>query len=239
VHSAMQMSFQGLLESDGTNLRWVIVRVPFDPVAVWPVRSRLRVKGTIRSNKNAEGFPFRTSLFATREGSYLLLVNRQMQKGARVVPGGLAEIVLEPDMEERSAATPPELAKLLKADRSVEKWHEQLNYSIRKYIADSIRKPKSADTRIRQAEQWMERMMLAMEGEQEAPPILQAAFRRQPQARVGWEALTPIQRRSHLLGIFYCQSPEARAKRAEKAVADAVLAAIRSAGSKNAANAKE
>jgi|ERR1700722_11444018 hypothetical protein len=63
----MKMSFQGLLEPDETNLRWVIVRVPFDPTKVWPERKLLRVKGTIRNSKNAEGFSFRTSTARDRK----------------------------------------------------------------------------------------------------------------------------------------------------------------------------
>ncbi|HEX4008165.1 MAG TPA: YdeI/OmpD-associated family protein [Acidobacteriaceae bacterium] len=41
-----------------------------------------------------------------------------------------------------------------------------------------------------------------MEGERIAPPILEAAFVRQPRARVAWQALTPVQRRGHLLAFF-------------------------------------
>jgi hypothetical protein len=37
--------------------------------------------------------------------------------------------------------------------------------------------------------------------------------------------MTPVQRRSHLLGIFYYQSPEAREKRAAKAVEEALRVA--------------
>jgi hypothetical protein len=90
-----------------------------------------------------------------------------------------------------------------------------------------IAEPKSAEARMRRAEQLAERMMLAMEGEREPPPILQAAFVRQPEARVGWEAMTEVQRRGHLLGIFYYQSPEAREKRAAKVVDEAVKVARR------------
>ena len=69
--------------------------------------------------------------------------------------------------------------------------------------------------------------MLVMEGEIEPPPILQAAFRRQPLARTGWETMTPIQRRNILLGIYMTQGPEARAKRVERAIADALKIANR------------
>ena len=37
--------------------------------------------------------------------------------------------------------------------------------------------------------------------------------------------MTPRQRRGHLLGIFYYQGPEARERRAQKAVAEALRVA--------------
>ena len=211
-----QKKFRGVLQPDGTALNWVVVKVPFDPAKAWPERNRLKVKGTIN------GFPFRTSLFGSAKGGHVLLVNKQMQKGADVRVGGMADVVLEPDMEERVAATPPELEKLLKRDRALKKWFEGLSYSMRKYMEDAVNACKSPGARARRAEQEVERMMLAMEGERDLPPILQVAFRRHPGATEGWKAMTPIQRRGHLLGIFYYQSPEARQKRAEKAVAEAV-----------------
>ena len=208
--------FRGLLEPDHTPLKWVIVKVPFDVTKVWTARKRLRVKGTIN------GFAFRTSLFGSRQGGHVLLVNKQMQREANVAVGGMADIVLEPDLEERAATVPPELAKLLKHDRALHKWFEQLNYSARKDIANHLTQPKSAEARVHRAEQLVERMMLAMEGERETPPILQVAFRKQPLARAGWEAMTPVQRRGHLLGIFGYQSPESRQKRAGKAIDEAL-----------------
>lgn len=211
--------FRSLLKPDGTNLKWVIAPVPFAPAKVWKTRNRMRVKGTIN------GFPFRTSLFGSAEKGYVVLVNKTMQKGAEAYAGEMAEFTLEPDMEERSAAVPPELAKLLKQERALAVWFEGLSYSYRKYMADDVRKPKSPEVRQRRAEQIAERMMLAMEGEQTLPPILQVAFRRTPKARAGWDAMTPVQRRAHLLGIFYYQSPEARERRAQKAVEEALRVA--------------
>ena len=210
-----QKKFRGVLQPDNTALKWVIVKVPFDPAEAWPKRNRLRVKGTIN------GFPFRTSLFNSAKSGHLLLVNKQMQKGAKVAVGDLADIVLEPDLEERPASVPSELEKLLKQDRALKKWFGQLSPSMRKYIGATIDACKSPEARMNRAEQMVERMMLAMEGESEMPPILQVAFRRQPRALTGWQAMTPVQRRGHLLGIFYYQSPESRQKRADKAVAEA------------------
>jgi uncharacterized protein YdeI (YjbR/CyaY-like superfamily) len=208
--------FRGLLEPDNTNLKWVIVKLPFDATQVWKIRNRLHVKGTIN------GFAFRTSLFGSGQGGHLLLVNKQMQKGANAVVGSMADIVVEPDLEERKSSIPPELAKLLKQQSSLKKWYEKLSTSARDDLARRINGPKSPEARLRRAEQTVERMMLAMEGERELPPILQMQFTRRPQARAGWQAMTPIQRRQHLLGIFYYQSPESREKRAGKAVDEAI-----------------
>jgi uncharacterized protein YdeI (YjbR/CyaY-like superfamily) len=229
----------------------VVVRLPFNPNEVWAQRypaqaglrgtTGLRVKGTIRSaNKAAKtdaGFPFSGSLLGKRNRDYLLVVTQKMQKGARVAPGSLAEFELEPDLDERPA--PTELTKVLRSDRSVLKWFDQLNFSMKKYIAETICEPKSAAARQRRAEQWAERMMLTMEGEQEIPPILKVAFRRHPQAQAGWESLTLNQRRIHLLGLFSCQSPEAREKRVESAVEEAVRAGVRKRGARTAIGTEE
>ncbi len=207
--------FRGLLESY-SKLNWTIARLPFDFAKAWKTRNRLRVKGTIN------GFSFRTSLFGSAQGGHYLLVNKEMQKGASACVGSLAEIVLEPDLEERTTPVPSELAKLLEQHASLKKWYEQLSASARDDIARTITAPKSPEARIRRAEQTVERMLLAMEGERDLPPILQREFTRHPKARSGWEAMTPVKRRGHLLGIFYYQSPESREKRAHKAVDEAL-----------------
>lgn len=222
------MRFQARLEQVQISLPWTIVRLPFDPVEVWPDRIKLRVKGSIRAaGWSVEPHAFATSLQRSHEFGYMMLVTEKMRKATGLVSGSMAEIVLEADTDGRSATPPPELAKLLKADRAVKKWFESLNYSTRKYLADDITSPKSAEARVRRAEQWVERMMTTMEGEESPPPIMQAAFRRQPLARTGWEALTQNQRRLALFSISMCASPEAQAKRVERAIADALKAAQR------------
>ncbi len=216
--------FKGTLRPDGTSLKWTIVTVPFDPTEAWPKRKGLRVRGAIN------GFPFRTSLFRARNGSYFLLVNKTMQKEGGVRQGHVAEVVMEPDLEERPATNPPELEKMLRQDRGLRKWFEQLSDYTRKWIGEQVAQPKSGAARVARAEMMAERMMLAMEGERVTPPILEVAFQQHPKAREGWRAMTPVQRKGHLLGIFYYQSPESRQRRAEKAVQDAMMVAERKPG---------
>lgn len=231
--SSNLQSFKAVLEPDRTELRWVIAWIPFDPVKAWPVRRGLRVRGEICStNSKTEGFAFRTSLFAASGGEgHFLLVNKKMQAGANATVGSQVRIRLEPDLEERAVVIPPELTRALREDRRLPKWFAGMSDSMRRYIGAWVGEPKSAESRERRAEIMAERMLLTLEGETELPPILHAAFLRQPLARTGWEAMTPVQRRGHLLGIFGYQSADARERRAAKAVEEALRVAKRGSSS--------
>ena len=226
---AVGKSFKATLERmQSSNLGWVIIRIPFDVCKVWGVRGRLRVKGEIN------GFPFRTALFPTGKGHHFLLVNKRMQAGGGVRQGSAAHFCLEPDLEMRKAVVPVELKRFLSQDRALGRWFDNLSYSIRKWITDSIIQPKSADARRRRAEQIAERLLTALEAERDLPPILKAAFARDPRAYEGWQRMSPTQRRHQLLGIFYYRSPEARDRRVAKMLEEAAARASRAARTKRA-----
>jgi len=206
-------SFRATLEPLKNGLSWVIARVPFDIAKTWPIRKGRRVRGQI------DGLPIRTSLLPDPGGkTHFLLVNKKMQAAIHATIGSRVRITLEPDLEERADVVPPELAQALKGDRRLRKWFDALPPSVRKGIGMFVSQPKSAASREKRADAMAERLLLALEGEKETPPILLAAFERQPLARAGWAAMTPTQRRHHLLGIFYYQNAEARQRRTDQAV---------------------
>jgi uncharacterized protein YdeI (YjbR/CyaY-like superfamily) len=237
MSASNRKSFTAVLEPAGTKLRWVIARIPFNVTKVWPERKGLRVRGEIvcldgksqsLKSKNG-GFAFRTALFPGPQGEgKVLVVNRKMQVGAKAAVGEKVRIWLEPDMEERPAEVPKELAEALKEDRSLRRWFDGLSYYMRRMIGSMVNGAKSAEARERMAARIAEWLMLAMEGENELPPILKAAFLRQPLAGKGWEAMTKTQRRNHLLGIFHYQSAKSRETRTAQAVEDALRVAKRS-----------
>jgi uncharacterized protein YdeI (YjbR/CyaY-like superfamily) len=209
-------SFQATLEHPSSRLGWVIIHIPFDAVKVWGKRGQLRVKGEIN------GFSFRTSLFPTGKGEHYLLVNKSMQAGANVAPGETARFRLEPDTEVRKVIVPAELKRYLAEDHGLQRWFDQLNYSMRREIGDWVLQVKSAEARQRRAEQIAERLLAVMEAERELPPILKAAFARDPRAFAGWQRMSPTHRRRQLLSIFYYRSPEARDRRLAKTIEEAV-----------------
>ncbi len=216
-------SFKATLERMATNLGWVIARIPFDVAKTWGTRGRFRVKGEIN------GFAFRTSLFPTRSGVHFLLLNKSMQAGAAARAGEMAHFRLAPDTEERKAVVPAELKRFFAEDRSLRRWFDNLSYSIRKWITAWIAQPKSAQARMRRAQQIAEQLLTVMESEQELPPVLKAAFARDPRALKGWQLMSPSHRRHHLLGIFHYRSPDARDRRVVKTIEEAIAFAERNA----------
>ncbi|HKW65619.1 MAG TPA: YdeI/OmpD-associated family protein [Candidatus Acidoferrum sp.] len=223
---AAAKSFKAMLERMRGNLGWVIIRIPFDVEKVWGVRGRLRVKGEIN------GFEFRTTLFPSHypsirdlipanKGCHFLLVTKRMQAGGVVRAGSTAQFYLEPDLEAPKAVMPAELKRALSQDRSVKRWFDNLTFSMRKWICDEVARPKGAATRVRRAERFAEQFMATLEAELELPPILKAAFARDPRAFAGWQTMTPTQRRYNLLGIFHYRDPASRERRISKMLEEA------------------
>lgn len=214
-------TFRATLERLGTGPYWVAARVPVDLKKAWPDWRNRRVRGSIN------GFEFQTSLFPVKEKGFMFVVNKKMQKGAAAGPGDTVHVRLEPDLTAQSYVEPKELTAVLRGERELRACFNAMTPSMRRGFAFLIDQAKTSETRMRRAEKIAETVMLAMEGEQIAPPILRAAFQRQPLAEQGWNAMTPIQRRHRLLGIFLLVSVEAQARRAAWVIKDCLRVAQR------------
>jgi hypothetical protein len=210
--------FKATLEKQGNpGLGWTVVRVPFDPHTAWKEMLRLRVRGEVLCAKG-RSVEFRTSLFPVpgESGKYLLLVNNQVQREAGIAVGSVAEFLLEADLEPRPAELPEALADLLSEEPGLRDYYDSLSESMRREIGKWVMLGKSDASRLKRSEQMAERLLGGMEGEQQLPPILVAAFRRRPKAKAGWEKMTQLQRRQELLAIYYYQGVDARARRVDK-----------------------
>ena len=201
-------TFEAALEKGDRSLGWTIARVPFVPSKVWPDMLRLRVRG------NVNGFAFRTSLFADGvRGGFYVLINRAMQEGANVRLAQTATFRLEPDLEPRPAELPDALAVLLDEEHGLRSFYDSLSESMRRELGKWICSVKSEASQQKRSEQAAERLLATMEAEQELPPVIAAAFRQRPKAKLGWMKMTETQKRSELMGVFYYQTPAAREKR--------------------------
>lgn len=221
--NAEAKSFRGTLEHLRSGLGWVIVRIPFDVKKTWG-GSRVKVRGEVN------GATFRTSVFPQKDGGAFLLINKQLQKAARIVAGSTAEFHVELDRAPREVQVPLELARILAQSKRLQKWFDSLSYSYRLWISRWIAEPKGVESRKRRADQIAERIMETMEAERELPPLIRLALERSPVAREGWSLMTPRQRRGELMAVFYYRTPEARTRRLEKTLEFAKGVATRKRG---------
>src|ERR1022692_1779398 len=212
-------SFEARLERTRSRLNWVVIHIPFDAAKVWGLRGQIRVKGEIN------GFGFRSTLFPTGADGHILIVNKRMQKAARVRAGSVARFQMEMDRDVLTVIIPEELERILRQNRTLRRWYNQLNPSTRKDIAWWIGDVKTGDARSRRAEQMAERLLAVMEAERELPPLLQVAFAGIPRAREGREAMSAARRSGHVFGLFYYRNPEARGRRVDKMLEDAAALA--------------
>jgi uncharacterized protein YdeI (YjbR/CyaY-like superfamily) len=213
--AAKAKRFRAVLEPLGDGLGWVVAWLPFDATATWKKMVRLRVTVEVG------GEVFRTSLFAgagvgARREGHFILVNKKMQRAAGAGVGAMVEFAIAPDLEEREAELPDELASLLDDEPGLREWYDGLTEYWRREIGKWVMDVKSDESRMRRAEQMAERLLATMEGERELPPVVAAAFRARPKARVGWGKMTAAQRRGELMAVFYYRTVESRQKRVEK-----------------------
>jgi uncharacterized protein YdeI (YjbR/CyaY-like superfamily) len=215
--SSNSKTFRAALEPLRSNrLNWTIARLPFSVEKTWKTRGILKVHVSIN------GLEYRTSLFPTRKGEHFVLVNKKMQKAARITLGSVATFTVRPDLSPRQLELPRELEEALNEDKALRKWFDRLSYSIRKWLSDIVAEGKSAETRRKRANRVAEQVMEAMDAEHDLPPMIRLTFARNPGAEQAWKKMTPIQRRHNLLAVFYYRTPESRIRRLEKAMEQAL-----------------
>ena len=206
-------TFSAVLEPRSRNgMNWAVIWIPFDCFKVWGSRGHLRVRGEINA------FQFRSALLPTGEGRHFMIVNKQMQKGAKVRAGMKARFRMEPDPEGRAAPEAPELDKALRVSRQLQKFYQSLSPSTRREIAKWVASAKQAETRVRRAERTAERFMETIEAERELPPMIRQLLSRDPAISEIWNRMTGSHRRRYLLMTFHYQDPLTRVRAFERAI---------------------
>lgn len=142
----MGLAFKGELVSKGPKGAWTHMPIPLEVTHAFGSKARVAVKGAIN------GFPFRTSIMPTGNGSHYMNVSREMQKGAQAAPGDVADVVMEIDAEERAVSVPDDLQAALASAGDAGKIFSSLAYSHRKEFVVWIEQAKRPETRARRVE---------------------------------------------------------------------------------------
>lgn len=136
-------AFEGTLESAGGPGAWTTLTVPEDVSKALGGRGRVRVRGTLN------GHPFRSTLMPWGDGTFYLVVNRDMRTAAGVGRGDKVTVTLERDDTPTAVEAPEILVEALaRAPAAAETW-ERLPPSAKKQYADWIAEAKTEETRQR------------------------------------------------------------------------------------------
>ena len=152
-----------------------------------------------------------------------------MQAGARARVGEKVRIWLEPDLEEREVVLPTELKRELNVDPQVAPVVRSSSATrCAARLASGLASRRVLNRAASGQRRMAERLMQAMEGEEDPPPVLRAVFQRQPRGQkgVGGADCRP----SAVItcwASFIMRRPSARERRGGKAIDDALRAAKR------------
>jgi hypothetical protein len=129
------------------NTAAAVLPIPFDAHAIFGVRGRVPVRGTVN------GVPFRSSIFPGRAYSYRhLILPRAAREAASVKAGDTVDATIELDEAPREVALPADLAQALQAEPVAQMAWEQLSYTRRKEQVASIEGVTKPETRARKIE---------------------------------------------------------------------------------------
>lgn len=121
---------------------------PVDVPEYFGTSGRVPIRGTIN------GFAFRSSLMPCG-GSHMMPVNKALCKGAGAQPGDIVDVVMERDGEERIVEAPAELKKALKKSKKAQERWDEMAFTHKKEMANSICDAKQEATRTRRLEKVM------------------------------------------------------------------------------------
>lgn len=146
----MKQKFEAKLQGKGPGNAWTFLPIPFDVQKAFGSKARVPVMGTIN------GFPFRNSLMPEGDGTHSMMVNKELQKGAKAGAGDTVAVVIEPDQAPRTIAIPDDLKTLLAKHRPAETAFTKLAYSHKKEFLDWITSAKKPETRAKRLEKTIE-----------------------------------------------------------------------------------
>lgn len=81
--------FKAKVQRGGEGGAWMVLMVPRAISEALGSRGRISVIGSVN------GFPIKTSLFPNGDGTYHMMFNKTMQKGAKATEGSVVTVELE------------------------------------------------------------------------------------------------------------------------------------------------
>ena len=136
--------FNAILQSiNGATSPIVIALVPFDIETIFGVKNRVDIRGTI------DGHPFERTLLPLGDGRHYFMLNAKMLKAIRKKMGD--EVYIEIEEKEHTGYKEVELPDYfimeLEENPVAKAQYELCNPSMKRWVAQYVTEPKSADTK--------------------------------------------------------------------------------------------
>ena len=136
--------FKTILQSiNGATSPIVIALVPFDPEVIFGVKNRVDIRGTI------DGHVFERTLLPLGDGRHYFMLNAKMMKAIRKKMGD--EVNIEIEEKENTSYKEVELPDYflweLEENPIAKEQYELSNPSSKRWVAQFITEPKSADAK--------------------------------------------------------------------------------------------
>lgn len=138
---AKPITFEAEIWGRGPNSAWAYIRLPFNALEVFGRKGQIPVRGAIN------GFDYRNTLMPRGDGSHILGLNKDLQRGAKALPGDTVTVTLEFDEAPRDVVVPNDLQSILEKSDAQAKAFAALSYSHRKEFVDWIKSAKRPETR--------------------------------------------------------------------------------------------
>lgn len=140
------IKFQGVLTTTPRGGGGTLVPIPKDVAATLGLKGMPKIRAVIA------GAPYRGSLMPMGDGTYCLGVLKSIQEAAGVGWGDTIEVSIELDGAPRTVEPPPDLARVLGADKKAASGWATLSFTNQKEMARSIDEAKKPETRKRRLE---------------------------------------------------------------------------------------
>ncbi len=143
----VRLEFTAPLESVGPKGAWTGLFLTQEQSARLGTKARVPVAGSLN------GFRIRSFLAPMGDGTHGMMVNKQMQVGAKAKPGESVRVILELDDAPRTVEVPPDLERALRRRPAAKVAFEGLSYTHRKDYATWVAEAKRPETRARRVEE--------------------------------------------------------------------------------------
>jgi hypothetical protein len=113
----------------------------------YSVEKEFGVKGQVKVKATFDGYEYRGSLTKMGHVCHLIGLTKEVRKAIGKNPGDKVKVTITKDTEERTVEVPEDLNKLLKKNKVVKEYFDQLSYSHRKEYVVWINDCKKEETR--------------------------------------------------------------------------------------------